>query len=86
MEQHLRHLLDELQSAIGRTREDQPERDELTRLHGAVSERLQGEAPAGEDTGLVDRLKKAELLFEADHPGLGASLRQAVESLTAGGI
>ena len=85
MEQHLRHLLDELQSAIGRTKEGQEDREELTRLQGAVSERLENET-AGDDTSLIDWFKKAEIQFESDHPGLGASLRQAVESLTAGGI
>ncbi|HEY4409265.1 MAG TPA: DUF4404 family protein [Acidimicrobiia bacterium] len=85
MEQHLRHLLDELKAAIGRTTEGDQSREELTRLHGDVERRLE----SGEDeehNGLVDRLEKAEIRFESDHPSLGASIRQAVQSLTAGGI
>ena len=83
MEQHLRHLLDELQSAMGRTKDDDEDRQELATLHGAVAARLEtGE----EDPGLVDRFKAAEARFEADHPSLSSSLRQAMESLTAGGL
>jgi hypothetical protein len=85
VEQHLRHLLDELKAAIGRTTEGDQSREELTRLHGDVERRLE----SGEDeehNGLVDRLEKAEIRFESDHPSLGASIRQAVQSLTAGGI
>ena len=86
MEQHLQHLLDELKAAIGRTKEGDESREELTRLQAEV-ERLQaGEGGDEEYTGLVDRLEKAEIRFETDHPSLGASLRQAVQSLTAGGI
>jgi len=87
VEQHLRHLLDELKAAIGRTKEDDESREELTRLHRAVESRLQAEQSGDEEhNGLVDRLEKAEIRFETDHPSLGASLRQAVQSLTAGGI
>jgi len=91
VDQHLRHLLDELKAAIGRTKEGDESREELTRLHGAVESRLQAEEGGdahGDDehNGLVDRLEKAEIRFETDHPSLGASIRQAVQSLTAGGI
>ena len=112
MEQHLRHLLDELSAAIGRT-DDEDHRQELTRLHGEIERRLDigaagsdaggqllsgpgaggpgavrpGAAVGGEEhDGLVDRLESAELRFEADHPSLGASIRQAIQSLSAGGI
>ena len=89
MEQHLQHLLDELKGAIGRSK-DEASREELTRLHGEVESRLRaGEADdeeGEEHNGLVDRLEKAEIRFETDHPSLGASIRQAVQSLTAGGI
>lgn len=106
MEQHLRHLLDELSAAIGRT-DDEDHRRELTRLHGEIERRLDVGA-AGMDAGgqlvsgpgavppgrgldddpdrLIERLETAELRFEADHPSLGASIRQAIQSLTAGGI
>ena len=88
MEQNLRHLLDELKAAIGRTKQSD-DREELTRLHGELEIRLAG---SGEGEGqeeydsLVDRLEKAEIRFESEHPSLGASIRQAVQSLTAGGI
>jgi len=88
VEQHLRHLLDELKAAIGRTKEG-ADRDELTRLQGELESRLAGSGQAeGDDehNGLVDRLEKAEIRFESEHPSLGASIRQAVQSLAAGGI
>jgi len=85
VEQHLQRLLDELKAAIGRSKDD-ASRDELTRLHGEVESRLQAGETDEEHNGLVDRLEKAEIRFETDHPSLGASIRQAVQSLTAGGI
>jgi hypothetical protein len=85
VEEHLRHLRDELQAAIGRTDEGQEDREELTRLQGAVESRLEG---GGDDDehGLVAWLEKTEIRVESDHPSLGASIRQAIQSLTAGGI
>jgi hypothetical protein len=94
VEQHLRHLLDELSAAIGRTR-DRRDREELTRLQGAVEQHLEatgtddggGDArDDGDDGGLVDIFEKAEIRFESDHPSLAESLRQAIQSLTATGI
>jgi hypothetical protein len=85
VEQDLQRLLDELKGAIGRSTDD-ASRDELTRLHGEVQSRLQAGETDEERNGLVDRLEKAEIRFETDHPSLGASIRQAVQSLTAGGI
>ena len=86
MEQNLRHLLDELKAAIGRAKQSD-DREELTRLHGELEARLTGSGE-GEDEHdrLVDRLEKAEIRFESEHPSLGASIRQAIQSLTAGGI
>ena len=83
MEKHLRHLLDELSAAIGRAKQDE-DREELTRLRGAVEGRLAG----GEDDhpGLLDSLEKAELRFEADHPTLAQSVRQAIQGLSSAGI
>jgi hypothetical protein len=84
VEEHLRHLRDELQAAIGRTDEGHEEdREELTRLHGAVESRLEG---GDDEHGLVDWLEKTEIRVESDHPSLGASIRQAIQSLTAGGL
>ena len=94
MEQHLRHLLDELSAAIGRTK-DHGEREELTRLHGAVEQHLEatgaddGDAADrddGDDSGLVDIFEKAEIRFESDHPSLAESLRQAIQSLSSAGL
>ena len=84
MEHHLRHLLDELSTAIGRTK-GQEEREELTRLLGAVEGRLQGE-DSGEPASLLDGLEKAEIRFESDHPTLAESLRQAIQALSSAGI
>jgi hypothetical protein len=94
VEQHLRHLLDELSAAIGRTK-DHGDREELTRLQGAVEQHLEatGSDDGGgkdrdddDDGGLVDVFEKAEIRFESDHPSLADSLRQAIQSLTATGI
>jgi hypothetical protein len=83
VEEHLRHLRDELQAAIGRTDESHEDREELTRLQGAVESRLEG---GDDEHGLVDWLEKTEIRVESDHPSLGASIRQAIQSLTAGGL
>jgi Domain of unknown function (DUF4404) len=48
VEQHLRRLLDELSAAIGRTK-DHEEREELTRLHGAVEQHLQASGTGSDD-------------------------------------
>lgn len=84
MEQHLRHLLDELSAAIKRARHHE-DREELTRLQGAVEGRLQGDG-VEEHSGLIDALEKAEIRFESDHPSLAESLRQAIQSLSSAGI
>ncbi|HEV7864858.1 MAG TPA: DUF4404 family protein [Acidimicrobiia bacterium] len=84
MEQQLRHLLDELSAAIGRTKGPE-DREELARLQGAIEGRLEG-AEGGEHASLVDSLEKAEIRFESDHPTLAQSLRQAIQSLSSAGI
>jgi uncharacterized protein DUF4404 len=80
----MRRLLDELSRAIRRTSR-QEERDELSRLHGEIENRL-GAKDEEEHSGLVDALEKAEIRFETDHPTLGSALRDAIEVLSAGGI
>ena len=84
MEQHLRHLLDELSAAIKRARHHE-DREELARLQDAVEGRLQGDG-VEEHSGLIDALEKAEIRFESDHPSLAESLRQAIQSLSSAGI
>ena len=84
MEHHLRHLLDELSAAIGRAKHDE-EREELTRLHGAVQGRLEG-GKGDSHPGLLDGLEKAEIQFESEHPTLTESLRQAIQALSSAGI
>ncbi|MEW6474072.1 MAG: DUF4404 family protein [Actinomycetota bacterium] len=84
MEQHLRHLLDELSAAIKRSKHDE-EREELTRLHQEVEQRLE-RTRQSEHTGLVDSLEKAEIQFESEHPTLAQSLRQAIQALSSAGI
>ena len=90
MEQHLRHLLDELSAAIGRTR-DRGDREELTRLQGAVEQHLEatgtddggGDArDDGDDGGLVDIFEKAASFGPHRSTGLGMWIvAQLVESL-----
>jgi hypothetical protein len=90
VDKHLRHLLDELSTAIGRAKHRE-EREELTRLRGVVEERL---TAAGEEErlrdeehqSLLDHLEKAEIRFEADHPTLTESVRQAIQALSSAGI
>jgi hypothetical protein len=84
VEENLRNLRDELSAAIERAKGDE-DREELMRLQGAVESRLAG-GHGDEHSGLVDWLEKAEIRFESDHPSLGASIRQAVQSLTATGL
>jgi uncharacterized protein DUF4404 len=84
VEQHLRHLLDELSAAVNRSKRHE-EREELTRLHGEVESRLEA-ADAEEHSGLVGALEKAEMRFEAEHPSLAEALRDAIEVLSAAGI
>jgi hypothetical protein len=85
VEQHLRHLLDELSTAINRSKHDE-ERKELSQLHEKVERRLQRAEKDEEHSGLVDALEKAEIQFESDHPGLAGSLRQAIQALSSAGI
>jgi hypothetical protein len=84
VEQHLRHLLNELSAAVGRSKRHD-EREELTRLQGEVKGRLEA-AGEEEHSGLVEALEKAEIRFETDHPTLGRALRDAIEGLSAAGI
>ena len=85
MEQHLQRLLDELSSAIRRSKHPE-EREELARLQGEVESRL-GAAPEQEEhPGLVDALEQAEIRFETGHPTLAAALRDAIAVLSAAGI
>ncbi|HEV7685116.1 MAG TPA: DUF4404 family protein [Acidimicrobiia bacterium] len=86
MEEHLRRLRDELQAAIGRTDEGHEDREELTRLQGAVESRLEGDEGDDDAHGLVAWLEKTEIRVESDHPSLGASIRQAIQSMTATGL
>ncbi len=84
MENHLRNVLDEISAAINRAKHHE-DKEELARLHGAVEGRLGGQ---GDDDhpGLLDSLEKAEIRFEADHPTLAQSLRQAIQGLSSSGI
>lgn len=83
MEQHLRHLLDELSAAIGRSRDD--DRVELTRLRSGVERRLDVEDPE-EHRSLIESLERAETDLESRHPSLAQSIRQALVALSSAGI
>jgi hypothetical protein len=92
----LRHLLDELSAAIGRAKHRE-DREELARLRSVVEDSLTGaqeeehrrddEDPRAEEReSLLDSLEKAEIRFEADHPTLAESVRQAIQALSSSGI
>jgi hypothetical protein len=85
VENQLRHLLDEISAAIDRARHHD-DKAELTRLQGAVEGRLEERAGEDDHPGLLDSLEKAEIRFEADHPTLAQSLRQAIQGLSSSGI
>jgi hypothetical protein len=88
VEQHLRRLLDELSTAIGRAKHHE-EREDLSRLHGAVERRLaqaESEETGEEHSSLVDRLEEAEVRLETEHPTLAEALRDAIQALSAAGI
>jgi hypothetical protein len=88
VEQHLRRLLDELSAAIGRSKHHE-EREDLSRLHGAVERRLahaESEETGEEPHSLVDRLEEAEVRLETDHPTLAEALRDAIQALSSAGI
>jgi hypothetical protein len=80
----LRNLLDELSAAIGRAKHRE-DREELARLRSVVEDRLTG-AEEEERRSLLDSLEKAEIRFEADHPTLAESVRQAIQALSSSGI
>ena len=84
MDNPLRNLLDELSTAIGRAKHRE-DREELTRLRGVVEDRL-ADAEEEENRSLLDLLEKAEIRFEADHPTLTESVRQAIQALSSAGI
>lgn len=83
MEQHLRHLLDELNAAIGRSSD--AEREDLARLHSGVERRL-AEGPSEEHHSLVESLQRAETGLETSHPALAQSIRQALQALSSAGM
>jgi predicted ATPase len=88
VEQHLRRLLDEISAAMGRAKHHE-EREDLSRLHGAVERRLaeaESEKAAEEHSSLVDRLEEAEVRLETDHPTLAEALRDAIQALSSAGI
>ncbi|HEY2833116.1 MAG TPA: DUF4404 family protein [Sporichthyaceae bacterium] len=83
MESHLRHLLDEVSTALGRARPE--DRQELADLHGTVEAQLAGEQPAG-PRGFSASLERAEGRFESDHPRLAGAIRQTLQALSDAGI
>jgi hypothetical protein len=89
VEQHLRRVLDELSSAIGRSKRDD-EREELTHLHERVERRLERAEKAEKDeeehSRLVHALERAEIELESEHPALAGALRSAINALSSAGI
>jgi hypothetical protein len=83
VESHLRHLLDEVSTALRRARPE--DRQELTDLHGTVEAHLAGQQPAGPH-GLTASLERAESRFESGHPKLAGAIRQTLQALSDSGI
>jgi Domain of unknown function (DUF4404) len=83
VESHLRHLLDEVSTALGRARPE--DRQELTALHSTVEAELAGEQSSGRH-GFSTSLERAESRFESDHPKLAGAIRQTLQALSDAGI
>jgi Domain of unknown function (DUF4404) len=83
VESHLRHLLDEVSTALGRARPE--DRQDLADLHGTVEAHLAGEQSADQH-GLSASLERAESRFESGHPKLAGAIRQTLQALSDAGI
>lgn len=83
MESHLRHLLDEVSTALGRARPE--DRQELADLHSSVEAHLADDEPTDRH-GFSASLERAESRFESDHPKLAGAIRQTLQALSDAGI
>jgi Domain of unknown function (DUF4404) len=66
---------------------DQSTRTLLSSLHGELGTFLASAAATGEASeSAIDHLEQIALRFEAEHPTVGAAVRQAIDTLVKAGI
>jgi len=84
----LKDRLASLHAELARTRSvDDPElRQQLIELLGDITRLLGKPTTAGEHDSLIEQLDALSVRFEADHPALGAAIRQVVDALGKAGI
>jgi hypothetical protein len=83
--ENLRDELNKLHEELHGTRPDDPNTD---RLRGEVLEDVKRalQSPHGVDGSFADRLERAAVQFEADHPTLAASSRRLIDLLGKAGM
>ncbi len=88
MKTQLKDQLAALHAELARTRsvEDPELRTRLIELLGDITRLLGKPATAGEHDSLIEQLDALAVRFEADHPALGAAIRQVVDALAKAGI
>lgn len=88
MATELKDRLAALHAELGRTRSvDDPElRQRLIDLLGDITRLLGKPTTTGEHDSLIEQLDALAVRFEADHPSLGAAIRQVVDALAKAGI
>lgn len=87
MSSSLREHVQALHTELADTRSVDPEsRDALVTLLRDITRILEGSDAVPDDASLADRLETQAVRFEADHPALGAALRQLVDALAKAGI
>jgi hypothetical protein len=84
----LKDRLASLHAELARTRSvDDPElRQRLIELLGDITRLLGKPTTAGEHDSLIEQLDALAVRLEADHPALGAAIRQVVDTLGKAGI
>jgi hypothetical protein len=83
--ENLRDRLKELHEELHSARPDDPHND---RLRGEMLEDVKRalQAPGEVDESFADRLERAAVRFEADHPTLAASSRRLIDLLGKAGM
>jgi hypothetical protein len=84
----LKDRLASLHAELTRTRsvEDPELRQRLIELLGDITRLLGKPTTAGEHESLIEQLDALAVRLEADHPALGAAIRQVVDTLGKAGI
>ena len=89
MDSELRDKLAALHSELARTSAVDPQaRELLITLLGDITRLLRPDAAVESDAqrSVTQRLDELAVEFEAEHPALGAALRQVVDTLAKAGI